>query len=144
MDNNEVCPIPPNSGNRIIFSLPAVIHRFSLHDDPIQDPYLLNHPLAHAGEEMEIQAALESMITQAASNRMTTTGVNSPLQLVQEFKYLWRISLRGGPPASFPPIIVTIKRDAPPIRARVRRYPPEHKEFMHTFVQSLVTSGLVY
>ncbi|OWY99768.1 hypothetical protein PHMEG_00029175 [Phytophthora megakarya] len=54
------------------------------------------------------------------------------------------IKLGRDPPVDMPPLRVTLKPNAIPVRCKARRYPAEHRAFMKKYVKELIDGGLCY
>jgi RNase H-like domain found in reverse transcriptase/Reverse transcriptase (RNA-dependent DNA polymerase)/Integrase zinc binding domain len=111
-------------------------------NDPVNLPHLLDMPLTTDAEEVD--EALEALVTNAAANGLPAEHIEEIRKLVHEFHDVWRISLAAGPPAKLPPMVIKLRPDATPVRCKLRRYPPEQRAFLASFVDRLVANGLAY
>jgi hypothetical protein len=107
--------------------------------DPISDSRLLDLP-----SDQTDKTVADAMLAMAEASR--AAGLSDPASkslhnLVFEFTDIWRIGLSSGPPAKLPAMRIQLQPGASPVRAKVRKYPLEQREFLSSFVGELVTNG---
>ncbi len=64
--------------------------------------------------------------------------------IVAEHIDIFPIGLSSGPPVDLPPMRIELKKDAKPIKVRLRNYSEPQKEFLDNFVFKLVEKGMAY
>ena len=57
---------------------------------------------------------------------------------------IFRMRLAGGPPAKLPPMKINLTAEAKPIRARLRNYSQQQKDFLAKFVSKLMKDGIFH
>ena len=72
----------------------------------------------------EMSHYLENIIGHAKENGLLERLHQTLAALFNEYGDVFRIRLGSEPPANIPPMIVTLKGDAVPIRVKVRGYAP--------------------
>ena len=97
-----------------------------------------------AEEEAGRAAALDRAVSQAADNGMSSSGVGRLTDIIGRRYNAFRRALRGDPPAKVPPMKVTLKPGATPVKARVRSYNPDKTNWLTTCLAALVAMGLMY
>uniref|UniRef100_H3H500 Chromo domain-containing protein n=1 Tax=Phytophthora ramorum TaxID=164328 RepID=H3H500_PHYRM len=95
-------------------------------------------------EQKEVWDALLKKIQEAEANGASVKYLKRLEKLLWEKVDTFRLKLGNDPPVDMPPLEVTLKPDAVPVRCKARRYPPEHREFMRQHVEELVAAGMVY
>ncbi len=63
--------------------------------------------------------------------------------MIREHRDIVRLRLNAGEPARVPPLLLKLKPDCRPIRAKPRRYPPEKRAFLVKYVEKLTQMGFV-
>jgi hypothetical protein len=107
--------------------------------DPVVDPCLLDFSSSHT--DATVAASMNAMVDAALSEGMSEPAHQQLRPLVFEFTDIWRIGLSPGPPAKLPPMHISLRPGANPVRVRVRKYPQEQREFLSRFVTELVANG---
>jgi hypothetical protein len=110
--------------------------------DPVEVPQLLDLPAP--ADDLDLAQSFAGMITVAKNNGLPDDILPILRLLLAEFSDIWSPSLQGGPPANLPPLSITLKPGATPVRVRLRRYSQEQREFLARFVAQLEAAGLVY
>jgi hypothetical protein len=110
--------------------------------DPVEVPQLLQLPTAQ--DDDDVTKALDAIIEKSSDQGLGGAGLATLKALVFEFADIWRLSLCPGPPAKLPPLTINLQPDAIPVRVKLRRYPQEQRDFLKSFVDQLVSSGLAY
>lgn len=95
-------------------------------------------------DDAEMTQSLERMIAEAKSAGATKQELAKLQEIIASHRDVWRVKLRGDPPARVTPLKVEVQTGAAPVRARPRRYTPEAKAFMKEFTDLLVKYGLAY
>jgi RNase H-like domain found in reverse transcriptase/Reverse transcriptase (RNA-dependent DNA polymerase)/Integrase core domain/Integrase zinc binding domain/Chromo (CHRromatin Organisation MOdifier) domain len=121
---------------------PCQVRHGDVDVDPVTIPQLLDLP--QANEASEVDMAIDQMLTSAAEAGMTLQGLGELTNLVKEFRPIWRISLGAGAPADLPPLQIRLKKEAKPVRVKLRRYPEAQAVFLRKFVGELIATGLAY
>lgn len=94
-------------------------------------------------DDSDIFAAVERLIDRAISNGFPLEYVEKLRTIVHAYD-VWRLELRGDPPANVPPLEVRLRNGARPTKCKPRKYPPHIRKFLHEFNTRLVELGLVY
>jgi hypothetical protein len=91
----------------------------------------------------EIQDEIERMIGSAKLNGMSSVGLTSARELLQDFREIFRIRLGSDPPAKIPPLNVQLKPHFAPVKETQRRYAPTQRVFLSTTIKKLESLGAV-
>ena len=92
----------------------------------------------------EVQPDLDAMITSATDNGFPSHLLQNLRDLLDTYRDIFRTKMGSDPPASVPPMTMQMRRDAKPVRVKVRRYSPPQAVFLRRMVEKLMSFGLVY
>jgi hypothetical protein len=87
----------------------------------------------------DMENALNGMVQDAIANGLSAPGAEKLKQIIVVHRDLWRLTLGADPPASLPPMQLRLEPGARPVRTKLRRYPTEQREFLKTFVTTLLS-----
>ncbi|OWZ11930.1 LOW QUALITY PROTEIN: hypothetical protein PHMEG_00014979 [Phytophthora megakarya] len=85
-----------------------------------------------------VQEALELKLQEATRNGLPSNESEQLRQLLFRYIDVFRLSFRNDPPVRVPPL-----RKERPVKAKARRYPPDHKRYLDEHIRELVEHGLV-
>ncbi|POM80151.1 Hypothetical protein PHPALM_2050 [Phytophthora palmivora] len=94
--------------------------------------------------QQEVWQILLGKIKEAEAKGASAKFIKQLEILLWENVDVFRLKLGNDPPVNVPPLKVTLKPDAVPVRCKARRYPPQHRDFMRRHVEELVAAGLCY
>ncbi|KAE8955495.1 hypothetical protein PR001_g32080, partial [Phytophthora rubi] len=114
--------------------------------DPIEleaDEMPVGMDSAEPSGDDDIFAAVERLVERAVANGFPQERVEQ-LRTIAHAYDVWRLELRGDPPANVPPLEIRLPDGARPSTCKPRKYPPHIRNFLHEFNERLVDLGLVY
>ena len=82
-----------------------------------------------------IQVAIDNGLPKRLKARMET--------IVKRCRNIFRVAIGMDPPAKVEPLKIHLMEGAKPVRARARRYPKNHRTFLHERTRELVKHGLL-
>ena len=92
----------------------------------------------------ETKKALSDGVMAAIDEQCSQMYQEGLAETVIRFEDVFRTKLGRDPPVDMPPLKVTLKKDAKPVKCKARRYPVAHRDFLKKHVEKLVEHGLVY
>ena len=92
--------------------------------------------------DTELQEAIQDMV-QRASKNCEKELKNSLMELVHEFKDIFRTSLGKDPPVDVEPMKIEFEGNPRPIKVRQRSYSPEQLKFLKNKVNELADAGYI-
>lgn len=95
-------------------------------------------------DRVTTQNYLNGLIEDAIGNGLPKDYHAEMRSLVFEFADIFRTSLGEDPPAAIEQMKIMLKRDATPVRVKLRRYSPSQASFLRKKVDEMVKLGLVY
>ncbi|KAH7462617.1 Retrovirus-related Pol polyprotein from transposon 297 [Phytophthora ramorum] len=104
---------------------------------------LVASPRLVAETTRAVQEALELKIQEARANGLTSKEGDDLQELLFRHIDVFRLSFGDDPPVRVPPLRVHLKEGARPVKAKARRYPPDHKRYLEEHIEELVRHGLV-
>lgn len=140
IDLSSVADIAPD-GSQVARVKDSVFHHDGGDDDSdADDRYYLD-----LGEdtEQEWEAALQKSLRTATKNGISKKGSVLLEKMLREFRDVLCIRLSGDKPANVAPLVVNLKPNSTPVRAKPRRYPPAKRDFMDRYVRNLLQLGFV-
>ena len=112
-------------------------------DDPIKLPECIAANIGNDSKE-SIDKAFNKMVAEAEGNGISPEGLERIKSLLVRFRGIFRIKLGNDPPASVPPLKITMTPNAKPVCSMQRRYAPKQKEFMIKTIKELEAVGAIY
>lgn len=128
--------------NRIVDHPRANYYMAQTEEDPFPDPSLLD-PL-DSEQHDDVLGAVHDMIERSKSNGLPDQYHDRLEKMVYSHLDVFRTGLSSGPAAKLPPLQIALTPDAKPVKVRLRNYSQEQREFLRTFVATLLEKGMVY
>ncbi len=88
-------------------------------------------------------ACLKHVVTDAVEHGLPEELLGELKDLLREFRNIFRTKLGCDEPARLLPLVVRLKPDTKPIRAKVRRYSPAQLHFMRQKTDQYLRLGLI-
>jgi hypothetical protein len=95
-------------------------------------------------EREEIRRILLEKVADARQQGASAEFVEELRSILMELIDVFRLVIGREPPVDMPPMEVTLKPGATPVRCRARRYSQAHREFLKKHIDALVNAGLCY
>jgi RNase H-like domain found in reverse transcriptase/Reverse transcriptase (RNA-dependent DNA polymerase) len=92
----------------------------------------------------EIKEACGTMLDEAKAAGVSEYGHERLRQMVGTYPDIFRVSMGPDPPADIPPLVITLKDNARPVRATQRRYSQPQVAFINAKVKELVRVGALF
>lgn len=113
-------------------------------DHEIDEPdRLVMTPTPKADAEA-VRKALDEQLMAARQNGLPPVETDHLAVILETYEDCFRVSFGRDPPVSVSPPKVRLKADARTIKAKARRYPPEHRAFIEDHMNDLMEHGLVF
>ena len=103
-------------------------------------------PIPHVENKSKtdrVKAVLEEKIEECRQSGCSSSFSHELSQLLFTFQDVFRLELGSDPPVDMPPLTVSLRESATPVRCKARRYGPEQRRFMQEHVAKLEQAGLV-
>ncbi|ETW04755.1 hypothetical protein H310_03902 [Aphanomyces invadans] len=94
--------------------------------------------------ESEVKYILASKVEEARNHGLGQDEVERLENMLSWFVNVFRKDIGCDPPIKVEPLLIRLKPDAVPVKCSMRRYPPDHVEFLKRHVDQLEAAGLVY
>ncbi|KAE9047432.1 hypothetical protein PR002_g1042 [Phytophthora rubi] len=94
-------------------------------------------------QQTHMMAWLEIMLAAVLREGFDPSRYEELRQLVVEYRGIFALDIGIDPPARLVPLVVTLKADADPFRAKPHNYAPVQREFLRTELQYLETLGYI-
>ena len=88
-------------------------------------------------QQSEVQEILSGKVVDARSQGLNPAGVTKLEALLAKFVDVFRTDVGADPPIKVEPLKVHLKPGSVPVKSSMRRYPPEHVEFLKRHVDQL-------
>ncbi|KAJ8577566.1 hypothetical protein ON010_g1641 [Phytophthora cinnamomi] len=95
-------------------------------------------------DDREVIAVLEEKNKDVYDSGATHEYVDQLLTVLMKYRDVFRVKIGKDPPVDMPPMEITLKPGAVPVKCRARRYSPEHRAFLKNHVQELLEAGLCF
>ena len=96
------------------------------------------------GSDLSVSNALKAAISKAKAEGLSESEKDDITNVLKKHLDVFRTKLGDDPPAKVEEMRAVIKTDAKPVKARVRRYSEEARQWLSSFVKELETKGLIY
>ncbi|KAH9092351.1 hypothetical protein LEN26_018494 [Aphanomyces euteiches] len=93
---------------------------------------------------VDIPTILDRKVNEAILNGLSPEGAANLNALLQVYYEVFRVDFQHDPPISVPPLQITVKPGATPIKCRPRRYSPNQMAYLRSHLSELENHGLVY
>lgn len=94
-------------------------------------------------DDGELREALAALVRGAADAGATGPQLRQLKRVIEKHPDVWRVRLRGDPPARVTPLKLVLKDGVEPYRAKARPVTPLTHAFLKAFVKQLLRFGLV-
>lgn len=113
------------------------------HRDPGNDQEYAHEQRTELGEDTteELDAALHNILRAAKVSGISSDGHTMMDRLLNTYRDVFKVNLVPGPPAKVAPMKVELLPNCIPFRAKLRRYPPEQREYLKRFTNKLIEYG---
>jgi hypothetical protein len=107
-------------------------------------------PLCSAGNDMadvdiaEVKEACGAMLDESKTAGVSEKGHKRLRRMVGTYPDIFRVRMGPDPPADIPPMVITLKYNARPVRATQRRYSQPQVAFINAKVKELVRVGALF
>ncbi|POM78260.1 Hypothetical protein PHPALM_4228 [Phytophthora palmivora] len=115
----------------------------TLDEDGDEQDELVTSPRLAIETTCAAQEALEVKIKEAIGNGIPNKEGKQLRDLLIRYVDVFRLSFGNDPPVRGPPLRVRLKEGARSVKAKARRYPPDHKRYVKEHIQELLDHGLV-
>lgn len=133
-----------SSGKHVPEKRLASILRYGMyHNTALCENDYLSYKEMHIdlGDDLEdhLDEALDKALKQNIVNGLSPGRAEKLKKMLKvEYRSIFRLCLGRSDPAKVPPMDIRVKPGSLPVRVRVRRYPPEQREFLSRYVRELV------
>lgn len=90
-----------------------------------------------------MRGILQHKIDEALDSGLPPTEGDTLWALLSRYEYVLRLSFGNDPPVDVPVLRVRLKEGVRPVKAKARRYPPSHKQYLDQQIQELLDDDLV-
>ncbi|OWZ07202.1 hypothetical protein PHMEG_00020435 [Phytophthora megakarya] len=114
----------------------------ALDEDGDELDELMTSPSLAGKTTRAVQEALELKLQEARRNGLPSNESEQVRQ--QLFRYIddFHLSFGNNPPVRVPPLCVRLTEGARRVKAKARRYPPDHKQYLDEHIRELMEQGL--
>uniref|UniRef100_H3GWP3 Reverse transcriptase domain-containing protein n=1 Tax=Phytophthora ramorum TaxID=164328 RepID=H3GWP3_PHYRM len=95
-------------------------------------------------DQQGVQAVSAAKVQEAREAGLPSDCVETLQQLLVRYCDIFRLAFGNDPPIKVPPLKIRLKQGARPVKAKARRYPPLHREYLEKHLNELLDHGLVY